>query len=87
MIRTTITVFATYLLPLCANSRGTRSFPLAGHAELEQNTVVGFIAVLLALLGNMLRKAYLALCFLYKRTSPRLSAECLIMSPSQKMTL
>ena len=86
MIRTTITVSATHLLLLCASSRGMRSFPLAGHAGLEQNIVVGSIAVLLALLGNMLEKYVWPLFSLQVHLS---TVECRvpIVSPSQKMTL
>jgi hypothetical protein len=51
-------------------------WPLAGHARLGQNTVVGSMMVLLlALLGNMPREVCLDPRLSYKQTSPRFSAE------------
>jgi hypothetical protein len=50
-------------------------WPLAGHPRLGQNTLVGSMAVLLALLGNMPRGVCLASRFLYQRTLPRFSGE------------
>lgn len=49
--------------------------PLAGQVTLGQNTVVGSMTVLLALLGNMPRGVCLAPHFCYKLPGPRFSGE------------
>src|SRR5262245_3117696 len=50
-------------------------WPLAGHARLGQNTVVGSMTVLLVVLGSMPRGVCLDPRYLYKYASPRLNAE------------
>src|SRR6266446_427943 len=50
-------------------------WPLAAHARLGQNTVVGSMTVLLVVLGSMPRGVCLDPRFLYKYASPRLNAE------------
>src|SRR6266436_5134980 len=50
-------------------------WPLAEHARLGQNTVVGSMTVLLVVLGSMPRGVCLDPRFLYKYASPRLNAE------------
>ena len=50
-------------------------WPLAGHARLGQNVVVGSILVLRVALGNVPRGVWLDPRLHYKCTSPRLSVE------------
>src|SRR5436309_15390478 len=50
-------------------------WPLAEHARLGQNTVVGSMTVLLVVLGSMPRGVCLDPRFLYKYASPQLNAE------------
>ena len=53
------------------------ALPLAGHATLGQNVVVGSMLVLRGALGNVPRGVCLKPHFVYKSIFPRLSAELL----------
>src|SRR5215510_15708765 len=61
--------------------------PLAGQSRLGQNTVVGSMTSLLALLGNMPREVCLAPRFYYKVLSPRLSAELPVPDGPHKISI
>jgi len=50
-------------------------WPLAGHAILGQNVVVGSMLVLQGALGNVPRGVWLDPRLYHKGTSPRLAAE------------